>query len=254
MVELSRKYEAEGIRVGTMRAYEHKLREHMSMSSVMESGAVDERHGRIAMRLEADVQVAAEKVERAKRETEAAERAAKAAARAFDEGLQASLVAKDAALQVMLDQWRAVARLLSETAAQAASVHVVTVDSIRGQLEPLGDVGGDRRARSAAEESSLQERSAQLLSTVESVFDNAGRMSQSTQGQIVPARGAGTDGGAPGPSRGKWGDSAWRPEATPGYKAMAERARERERAEREASRARQRQLEDASAADRYIDE
>jgi hypothetical protein len=122
--------QAEGVRVGALRAYEHKLREHSSMSSVMESGIVDERHSRVAMRLEADVQVAAEKVARAKEQTTAAEAAEAAAAEEMRKGIQAALDAKDEAMAELSSQWGAMTDVVADVAAFASASDPVPADDV----------------------------------------------------------------------------------------------------------------------------
>lgn len=118
----------EGVRIGALRAYEHKLREHASMSSVMESGAIDERHGRVALRLEADVQVAAEKVQRARDTTVEAAKRVESARAALREGIESALAAKDEAITELVRHWRLALQAASDLAADVASVRAIGPD------------------------------------------------------------------------------------------------------------------------------
>jgi hypothetical protein len=143
------KSHSEGVRMGALRAYEHKLREHASMSSVMESGAVDERHTRVAMRLEADVQVAAEKVAGARAATEAARAKFNEARDAMQGGLELIVAAKDEAIADMVAQWEEAIRVVGELAATAASVRPVPADDVPFLLAGEGEDDDDAAAATA---------------------------------------------------------------------------------------------------------
>jgi len=116
--------------VGALRAYEHKLREHSSMSSVTDEGFVDERHTRVAMRLEADVQVAAEKVASSKLATEAARKRLEEAQEGLRAGIDGALAAKDEAIADVVEQWEGALRVVGDAAATAAGLRPVPADDV----------------------------------------------------------------------------------------------------------------------------
>lgn len=108
---------------------------------------MDERHTRVAMRLEADVQVAAEKVAGARAATEAAKAKFVAAREAMQSGLELIVAAKDEAIADMANQWEAATRAVGELAATAACVRPVPADDVPFLLadtapEEQGDPAG----------------------------------------------------------------------------------------------------------------
>lgn len=152
---LAAKSLAEGVRVGSLRAYEHKLREHSSMSSLGRDGQVDERHARIAMRLEADVQIAAEKVALAKPVTELARAAVDKARAALEEGFEEVASSKEEVVADLVGQWEAALQIVGGVAANAASVRPVPAEDVPFLLAGGGgeDAAGERpmsRERDAA--------------------------------------------------------------------------------------------------------